>query len=304
MMLVITLTNCPDAVRGDLSKWLLEVNVGVFVGRVSARVRDRLWSRVVDHVRDGRATMVFGAATEQGLDFRIANSEWIPVDFDGLKLILRPDFGHGTASGELSRPGFSRASRMLRARRMAGAPGARVKHWMPERLTSYRVIDVKTTGLSPDRDDIIEMSAIRVIDGKETDRYNALVRRGDGAPARTTELTGITEEMLRDEGRELGEVLDEYLSFIGEGTLLAHNAGFDLAFLNAACVRLGKPAIGNRSVDTLVLSKKLVSDVRTYSLESLAEHFRLEPLPDPPRGLADCIMTRRLYEKLMDLERC
>lgn len=89
-MIVITLTDCPIALRGDLTKWLLEINTGVFVGRVSARVRENIWERVKKYIKNGRATMVYNAANEQGLDFKVCNSEWEPIDFDGVKLILRP----------------------------------------------------------------------------------------------------------------------------------------------------------------------------------------------------------------------
>lgn len=74
-MIVITLTDCPKSLRGDLSKWLLEINTGVFVGKVSARVRDNLWKRVKDSVRNGRATLVYTTNTEQRMDFRLHNSE-------------------------------------------------------------------------------------------------------------------------------------------------------------------------------------------------------------------------------------
>lgn len=60
-MIVLSLSNCPPKLRGDLSKWLVEINAGVYVGRVSARVRDELWQRVCENLRDGRATMVFRA---------------------------------------------------------------------------------------------------------------------------------------------------------------------------------------------------------------------------------------------------
>ena len=89
-MIVVSLTNCPPRLRGDLTKWLIELNAGVYVGNVSARVRDELWQRICEHVKDGRATMVFSAHNEQGMDFRVHNTTWIPKDFDGIKLMLRP----------------------------------------------------------------------------------------------------------------------------------------------------------------------------------------------------------------------
>ena len=58
-MIVITLSDCPPKVRGDLSKWLIEINTGVYVGQVSARVREELWKRICENLHAGRATMVF-----------------------------------------------------------------------------------------------------------------------------------------------------------------------------------------------------------------------------------------------------
>ena len=80
-MIVITLTDCPPKVRGDLSKWLLEISTGVYVGNLSARVRDELWGRICEHVKDGRATMVYSSNGEQKLDFAIHNTSWLPVDY-------------------------------------------------------------------------------------------------------------------------------------------------------------------------------------------------------------------------------
>lgn len=90
-MIVLSLSNCPPKLRGDLSKWLVEINAGVYVGRVSARVRDELWQRVCENLRDGRATMVFRANTEQGMDFRVHNTTWIPVDYDAFPRVSGGD---------------------------------------------------------------------------------------------------------------------------------------------------------------------------------------------------------------------
>ena len=73
-MVVITLTDCPPALRGDLTKWLFEINVGVYVGQVSARVRDELWKRIIDNVKVGRVTMVYQTNNEQRIGFRVHNS--------------------------------------------------------------------------------------------------------------------------------------------------------------------------------------------------------------------------------------
>jgi CRISPR-associated protein Cas2 len=115
-MIVLTLTDCPDSLRGDITKWLVEINTGVFVGRVSARVRDRLWDRVRDSIKSGRATLVYSAQNEQRMDFRVHNSAWEPIDFDGIKLMMRPDASRAKTQTTL-KPGYSKASQYRRARR-------------------------------------------------------------------------------------------------------------------------------------------------------------------------------------------
>lgn len=84
------MTNCPPKLRGDLSKWLCEINTGVYVGNVSSRVRDALWERVCQNLKNGQATLVFTTAGEQRMDFRTHNTAWETVDFDGIKLMRRP----------------------------------------------------------------------------------------------------------------------------------------------------------------------------------------------------------------------
>ena len=68
------MNDCPPSLRGDLSKWLCEINTGVYVGQVSSRVREALWNRVCQNLRHGRATMVYTTNTEQKMAFRVHNT--------------------------------------------------------------------------------------------------------------------------------------------------------------------------------------------------------------------------------------
>ena len=77
-MIVVTLTDCPPRLRGDLSKWLLEINTGVYVGQLNKRVREELWKRICDNLPRGRATMVYSANNEQGMEFRVHNTRSFP----------------------------------------------------------------------------------------------------------------------------------------------------------------------------------------------------------------------------------
>lgn len=119
-MIVVVLTACPVGLRGDLTRWLLEISPGVFVGSVSARVRERLWERITGLVKNGRAIMVFSARNEQHLAFKIHHADWLPDDFDGVQLVKRPA---GTEKATLvgkPKHGWSTASKYRKAKRFSG----------------------------------------------------------------------------------------------------------------------------------------------------------------------------------------
>ncbi|GHJ47245.1 hypothetical protein Cs7R123_45870 [Catellatospora sp. TT07R-123] len=119
-MVVIVLTVCPTGLRGYLTQWLLEISAGVYVGHVNARVRDRLWGKVVEMAGAGRGLMVFQARGEQRLSFLVHDHHWTPVDLDGVMLMLRP--AEGVANPAM-RAGWSKASRRRRFGRRDAAPG-------------------------------------------------------------------------------------------------------------------------------------------------------------------------------------
>ncbi|MBR7005524.1 MAG: type I-E CRISPR-associated endoribonuclease Cas2 [Candidatus Methanomethylophilaceae archaeon] len=90
-MIVIVLSTCSPSLRGDLTKWLFEVSTNLYVGRVSARIRDRLWERTVSECGNtGKATMVFTTNNEQGFDLKVHNAGRTPCDIDGFRMLLRP----------------------------------------------------------------------------------------------------------------------------------------------------------------------------------------------------------------------
>ncbi|MEU9446613.1 type I-E CRISPR-associated endoribonuclease Cas2e [Streptomyces sp. NPDC048304] len=87
-MVVIATTAVPDHLRGALSRWTSEIVPGIFVGSVTARVRDELWNAVTETVTDGAALLIHPAPTEQGYALRTAGTRRrVPIDFDGLTLI-------------------------------------------------------------------------------------------------------------------------------------------------------------------------------------------------------------------------
>ncbi|MFI7122183.1 type I-E CRISPR-associated endoribonuclease Cas2e [Amycolatopsis sp. NPDC049868] len=112
-MIVIVVTACPVGLRGHLTRWLLEISAGVFVGKANARVRALMWQRVTDMVKTGRAIMVYSADNEQGLAFEVHAHDWIPVDFEGINLMLRPAPRQATRDSDRE-AGWSNASKRRR----------------------------------------------------------------------------------------------------------------------------------------------------------------------------------------------
>jgi CRISPR-associated protein Cas2 len=98
---------------------LFEISPGVFTGHVSTRVRDLLWQNTVDMVKDGRAIMVYSARNEQHLQFKVHRHDWVPTDFDGIQLMMRPSQeGSGAHATDSSlRPGWSNQAKWRMGRR-------------------------------------------------------------------------------------------------------------------------------------------------------------------------------------------
>ncbi|HHV03049.1 MAG TPA: type I-E CRISPR-associated endoribonuclease Cas2 [Bacteroidales bacterium] len=293
-MIVITLTDCPPALRGDLTKWLQEINTGVYVGQVSARVRDELWKRVRENAKSGRATMVFSTNNEQRMDFRIHNTSWEPIDFDGLKLILRPSPARIKKLSEL-RTGFSKAARKRKSRQMS-----KRTHGSKPLPDTYIAVDVETTGLSATEHEMIEIGAIIVRKGQIEAKFHSLVKPTAKIPPAITALTGLSDEILEREGKKLADVLPAFLTFAGDLPVVSHNANFDYGFLRFACKHYGLPLFSNQCVDTLALARRLVNDVKNYKLATLLDYFGIEA-NSMHRSIDDCLTTKQLYEKLIEL---
>lgn len=91
MFVVFSTSAVPVGLRGELTRWLLEVAPGTFVGNLSSRVRDALWDLCVQEAGNGSVLLVHAARNEQRLAFRTHGTNWMPVDQEGLTLILRPE---------------------------------------------------------------------------------------------------------------------------------------------------------------------------------------------------------------------
>ena len=240
--------------------------------------------------------MVFHSDNEQKMDFYGHNTTWEPVDFDGIKLMRRPSPERINQNKDESvlKPGFSNASKR---RFQRGSRGAET----PSNV--YVVIDIETTGLNPQTDRIIEYAALRVENGGVTGEFETLASQETELKGEIIDLTGITDELLRKEGKSPEEALRAFLEFIGKNRIVGHNLAFDMPFLINECRKYNLTPPSARCEDTLTLAKRRISGVRNFKLTTLAEHLSI-PYDAAHRALSDCRITNQLYEKLNALGGC
>jgi len=142
---------------------------------------------------------------------------------------------------------------------------------------TFVAFDLETTGLSPQLDRIVEIGAVKFVDGKEVGRYGTLIYPEMAMPPGAAAVNGITDDMLQ--GQPLvSQALPDFLQFIAGAVLVAHNAAFDLGFVRSAMGRLGLGLLGNDFVDTRVMAQKAYPGRANYKLQSLAVDLGIEAL--------------------------
>ncbi|MDI2126112.1 exonuclease domain-containing protein [Yinghuangia seranimata] len=163
----------------------------------------------------------------------------------------------------------------------------------------FVVVDLETTGLSPETDRITEIAAVRLRGTDVLGEFATLVAPGVPVPAFITALTGISDAMVAD-APPLRDVLPAFRDFARDAVLVAHNAPFDIGFLRAACAGCGEPWPHLVVVDTLALARALVSrgEVSDYKLATLARAFEA-PAPSTHRAVADARATAHILRALI-----
>ena len=137
----------------------------------------------------------------------------------------------------------------------------------------FIVFDLETTGLNSANCKIIEIGAVKIAGGKIIDVYEKFVDPEMPIPPEITELTSIDDSMVKGAGK-IDEVLPDFMNFIGDRLMIAHNADFDMGFVRAAAKALNIP-FRNTSLDTVALSRYLNPDMKKHKLNILAEHYGL-----------------------------
>jgi len=161
------------------------------------------------------------------------------------------------------------------------------------------VIDFETTGLSPDHGDrATEIAAVLVEDGKIVDRYQSLMNAGVRIPQFITELTGITDVMVRD-APPAAEVMGEVADFVGDHPLVAHNASFDRKFWDAELGRIRRQRRQEFACSMLV-ARRVFPQAPSHKLGVLVEFANLPVTGRYHRALADAEMAASLLVRMED----
>ncbi|HKP68179.1 MAG TPA: exonuclease domain-containing protein, partial [Pyrinomonadaceae bacterium] len=165
--------------------------------------------------------------------------------------------------------------------------------------TGFVVFDFETTGAKTPPCRVTEVGAYRVLNGEIVGEFHSLINPEMPIPLFITMLTGISDEMVRT-APKFEEVAADLLEFIGDSVLVAHNAGFDLRFLDHEVGRVYEDyRVANPSLCTVQLSRKLLPDIDNHKLKTLAAHYNVE-LINHHRANADALATAKVFINLLE----
>lgn len=161
----------------------------------------------------------------------------------------------------------------------------------------YVVFDLETTGIYTDSDEVIEISGIKVKDGKATEEFTSLVNPGRHIPKGASAVNGITDDMVKD-AQDFSAVLRKFLEFAGDLVLVGHNIHtFDMKFIYRDAQKFYGDIPGNDYIDTLRFARQVLPGLSHYKLVDLAEHYGISA-KGAHRALNDCRMNQQVFECL------
>ena len=163
---------------------------------------------------------------------------------------------------------------------------------------TFIVFDLETTGFSPIKDKIIEIGAVKVEKGKITERFSTFVNPQIPIPFKITQLTSITDTMVLD-APPIEEVLPRFLEFVGDGVLVAHNASFDVSFIEQNC-RYQDIQPDFTSVDTVAMARVLLPTLSRFKLNIVAKALNIS-LENHHRAVDDAGATAEIFEKFVEM---
>lgn len=164
-------------------------------------------------------------------------------------------------------------------------------------VDSYVVVDIETTGLSPSDNEILEIGAMKIDEYGEIFTFTTLIKVDFPIPEFITQLTGIHDGMVMDEGIEIKEALLAFDEFVKDAILIGHNVNFDINFLNDKYHKQLDKSLSNDYIDTLRLSRRFLKGLPNHKLSTVVQALEIE-YAGHHRALADVKMTMEVYECL------
>ena len=164
--------------------------------------------------------------------------------------------------------------------------------------TIYCVLDLETTGFSATTEKITEVGIMKLKNGEVVDEFSCFVNPEKHIPERVTEVTNITDEMVKD-AETIDKVFPKILEFLGDSVIVAHNAGFDVGFLKQNAKNLGYD-FDYTYIDTLSLAKDLFPEYKKYKLGKIAENLGIK-VEVAHRALDDVDTTVKVFKVMLDI---
>ena len=161
--------------------------------------------------------------------------------------------------------------------------------------TNYVIIDIETTGLDPEYCEIIELAAIKYENNKEIARFNSLVKPDYEIDSFITDLTGITNEMVKNSSK-ISEVIIDFYNFIKDEILIGHCVYFDINFIYDALEK-ENIFLTNDYINIMRFSNKILPQLENQKLNTISSHYNVT-LPNH-RALTDCVATNECYQNLL-----
>ncbi|WNQ13770.1 PolC-type DNA polymerase III [Paenibacillus aurantius] len=169
----------------------------------------------------------------------------------------------------------------------------------PLKESTYVVFDIETTGLSVVNNKIIEIAGVKIENEKVIDRFATFINPHESIPYNISQLTNITDDMVKG-APELEEQLPKFVEFVGDAILVAHNARFDMGFIQANLKRLGHPVLPNPVLDTLEMARFLYPSLKNHRLNTLSAKFKVS-LENHHRAIDDAeALGNVLYHMIKD----
>ncbi|EPX83482.1 DNA polymerase III subunit epsilon [Salipiger mucosus] len=163
------------------------------------------------------------------------------------------------------------------------------------------VFDTETTGFSPEKGDrIVEVGCVELVNFVPTGReFHVYINPERSVPLEAAKIHGLKTDFLKDKP-VFADIVDDFLEFIGDGRLVAHNATFDMKFIKAEVKKAGRPALTNSVVDSLVFARKKLPHKGSHSLDTLLNHYKIDKTSrsDGHGALIDAHLLAKLWLEL------